>query len=370
LEATSNLLKDQRVQCRLDSHRIEYHRGIGLRCEMNGASSLRALGVSELEERIYRHMLRSAPSTARELSGAMQLPMRPLQLALVQLQDLGLVTKSPERVERYLVAAPDMALESLYLQRSAELRQARTVISVLEKESKSSRRQESQQHLVEVIKTPQAARQAFDQMQRAAQSEVVWFVRPPMLVSRLDQPMELEQALQRNAQARGVKYRSIVDEPFLELPGAAQRVKQDMEAGEDVRMVSSLPLKMALADRKVALIPLNPEETESQVLLVRSSALLDALYALFEVLWESATSLAASDSTRRRSRNAQLAAAVGADDFLNLMVAGLPDKSIATKLQISSRTLTRRLSDLMELLGAKSRFQAGWIAAQKLGRRR
>jgi sugar-specific transcriptional regulator TrmB/DNA-binding CsgD family transcriptional regulator len=336
---------------------------------MKKVRSLLALGVSDAEERVYRHLLRSTSNTTKELASTLGVPSRQLQQHLDRLEELGLVNRSPERIERYVVVAPEFALESLYLQRNAELQQARSVIADIEKEAKSGRRQAPQQ-LVELIKTQQAARQAFDQMQRSAEREVVWLVRPPMIVSRLDQPMEVEQALQRRALESGVRYRSIVDEAFLELPGAAQGIKGDMDAGEEVRVVSSLPLKMALADRKVALIPLNPGDADSQVLLVRSSALLDALYAMFELLWERATPLVANTGSSRTSRDPSAAALEEANDMLNLMAAGMNDKSIATKLRISTRTLNRRFGDLMDVLGTRSRFQTAWLAATKAARKK
>jgi len=103
------------------------------------------------------------------------------------------------------------------------------------------------------------------------------------------------------------------------------------------------------------------------VLLVRSSALLDALYALFESLWDRAVPVSL-DRDRALKTSADVAGlAEGAREILRLMAAGLNDKAIAHELGISMRTLNRRISELMTQLNARSRFQIGWIASRLLG---
>jgi len=48
------------------------------------------------------------------------------------------------------------------------------------------------------------------------------------------------------------------------------------------------------------------------------------------------------------------------------MGVGMNDKAIAHNLQISIRTLERRVADLMHSLDTRTRFQAGWAAALHL----
>ncbi|WP_316781966.1 response regulator transcription factor [Streptomyces sasae] len=51
--------------------------------------------------------------------------------------------------------------------------------------------------------------------------------------------------------------------------------------------------------------------------------------------------------------------------LLALMAAGLKDEAIARRLGWSPRTMRRRVSALLALLGATNRFQAGAIAARR-----
>ena len=327
----------------------------------------RALGVldiNEIEERVYRWLLRHSGATAQEIAQALPLPLRKVQQVLDAIEAKGLVTYSPQRPRRYVPASPTIAMEALVLHRLDELQRVRGVIKELH--DQAAQHGSKQELLVELITNRETERQAFEHMQDTAQHEVVILTRLPILISRLDVPPEQAQQVHRNAQARGVRYRSIVDSEFLATAGMSARVLGDIKAGEDVRVVSGLPFKMLLADRRVAFIPLNLEQPDSPSLLVRSTALVDALYALFECMWERAAPIALSRGGQLEIGETDSELQEQARALVSLLAAGLPDKVIAHELGISASTLNRRIVELMERLGADSRFQLGWLAARRL----
>ena len=47
------------------------------------------------------------------------------------------------------------------------------------------------------------------------------------------------------------------------------------------------------------------------------------------------------------------------EGLLTMLSAGMTDEAIARQLGVSARTVQRRISDLMETLGSRNRFQAG-----------
>jgi DNA-binding NarL/FixJ family response regulator len=49
---------------------------------------------------------------------------------------------------------------------------------------------------------------------------------------------------------------------------------------------------------------------------------------------------------------------------LALLARGLSDRAVAAELDISERTLRRRLAGAMDALGARTRFQAAALAAK------
>jgi DNA-binding NarL/FixJ family response regulator len=50
--------------------------------------------------------------------------------------------------------------------------------------------------------------------------------------------------------------------------------------------------------------------------------------------------------------------------ILGLLLAGLTDQSVAGQLDVSVRTVQRRVKHLMETAGVQTRMQLGWHAAR------
>ncbi|MBO0810414.1 MAG: response regulator transcription factor [Microlunatus sp.] len=81
--------------------------------------------------------------------------------------------------------------------------------------------------------------------------------------------------------------------------------------------------------------------------------------SLFEAAWRSATDLAICDARVAEIRQI-------APQVLDLLGQGVKDESAARALGLGVRTYRRRVADLMDALGAESRFQAG-VRARELG---
>ena len=183
-------------------------------------------------------------------------------------------------------------------------------------------------------------------------------IRPPFLVSA---PNKGEDS-RAEARHRGVRYRNIVHPDTIALPGWTEILRQDYEAGEEIRLLSDVPFKMIVADRELGLLPLKVGEPRGPMLLLRRSAVLDALCELFETLWMKAVPLHfASDNSFTIGTAAAFAPQL--ESMVPLLAAGVNDKVTAERLGISERTLMRRIDALYQTLNARSRFQAGWLAA-------
>ncbi len=331
------------------------------------ARPLDILGISEEEERAYSWLLEHSGATVLEIAQALATTVGKARRLLDSIEAKGLTTHAPERPRRYIPASPNIAVEALILQRQKDLQRARDTIQALQEQAAAARQTGGQEQMVELITSREAERQTFDQMQRTAQHEVITLTRLPVVLSRLDIPYEQDHRMQSEAQCRGVRCRSIVDSDFLALPHAVARVRNDMKAGEQVRVISHLPFKLVIVDRRIGIIPLVLKKSPNYiVLLVRASPLLDALYALFEMFWERAAPISFSrcDALEVGDSLSQLPEATG--DLISLMATGLNDKKIADELRISQRTLERRIAKLMQKLGTRTRFQTGWLAALRL----
>jgi len=126
-------------------------------------------------------------------------------------------------------------------------------------------------------------------------------------------------------------------------------------AGEQVRLsVQPLPT-LAVFGTEVAMVSASaPDEPGAGRILVRAPALVSMVTLLFEQYWERSVPLGVSDDASDDRRR-----------ILELLVAGTKDESIARQLGLSLRTVRRRVAELMDELGARTRFQAGVEAARR-----
>ncbi len=103
-------------------------------------------------------------------------------------------------------------------------------------------------------------------------------------------------------------------------------------------------------------------------MLLQRSGLLAGLEALFETVWRQAYPLDPSNVAHAADDVAELAAE-GPDaldsKILALLLSGMTDQAVASQLDLSLRTLQRRLRSLMDLAGVESRMQLGWHAARE-----
>ncbi|MFC6905688.1 TrmB family transcriptional regulator [Halalkalicoccus tibetensis] len=77
-------------------------------------ASLRDLGLSEYESRVYRSLLHTGPTTAKELSRASEVPMGRIYDVLNSIEGHNLVrSQTASRPKKYVAVEPETALERL-----------------------------------------------------------------------------------------------------------------------------------------------------------------------------------------------------------------------------------------------------------------
>jgi sugar-specific transcriptional regulator TrmB len=303
-------------------------------------------------------------STASDISIHLALSLRSSQRALNTLERKGLVTHSPEQTKLYSAVPPDIAAEVLIARRQSQLHRARADMVKLRDFIENERKgRQAEERVVEIL-PPQTTIQMFSQFIRSVQTEILCLERLPMLVSDIDKPDDayLERV------ARGVHCRSITDSQLFNLPGTLNRLRIAAAAGEQFRVFPALPFKLVVFDRRIAIIPLHLASPDGPYLLVRSSSLLDALCETFEMYWRAATPFIAGHVAIGPA-DAPDSDPLHADALLTLLASGMNDKSIEHELNVSTRTLARRIFELTMRLGASTRFQAGWLAAQAMRER-
>jgi sugar-specific transcriptional regulator TrmB len=316
---------------------------------------LEVLGIEEGEERVYRTLLTRHMITATEAAKLLSLSVRKTQFLLDSIERKGLATHSPERPRRYMAAPPELAVEALAMRRRAEIERACSSIAELKQEAALGADNREREQTVELITSRDALIQILIQMRQTMRNEGMVFQTAPILYSP---------AVGGDSSiSAGAKIRTISDQGYVALPGALASLRSSMDAGEEARIFPVLPVKMFIADRRIGLIPLNPRYRGGATLLVRSSALLDALCALFDLIWERSTPIEFSAGGKMQTGALGSRVPDIAEELIPLLAAGLNDKAVAHEADISAPTLTRRINMLMKLFKARTRFQLGWSAA-------
>lgn len=314
---------------------------------------LEALGIDEQEEHAYRVVLSHRLATAEDVAQLLSLSLRKTQRLLDSIEFKGLVSHSPSRPRRYVAAPPEFAVEALIAQRQAVLESSRSAIAELKEQARNSSDSSGGEQAVELVTGRAAVGLLLVQLFRTMRHEMVGFQRAPMLYVE-GFPAEISSK---------ITVKSVSDSSYLALPGALDSLRLAMEQGEDARVYPNLPVKMIVIDRRIGLIPLDTKFQGGTVLVIRSPSLIDAFYALFELIWERATPIAFTNSGKLQQLKAAPVLSEGLDQLISLLAAGLNDKAIAHQTGMSATTLNRRIADLMKHFNTRSRFQLGWRAA-------
>ncbi|QUQ70456.1 helix-turn-helix transcriptional regulator [Kutzneria sp. CA-103260] len=156
----------------------------------------------------------------------------------------------------------------------------------------------------------------------------------------------------------GVRVRKVYNARILDDRETAARLSVLAGVGLGVRLCHTpLSHETIVVDRRIAITAGPPVDGVRSYTVVQAPDVVAGLAMLFEVSWDAATDLAEFEGPALDERSREVAAMLG---------SGLTDEASARKLGLSLRTYRRRVAELMELLEADSRFQAG-LRARDLG---
>lgn len=316
---------------------------------------LEPVGLTPDEEVVYRTLLIGPRSSVTDLASEAQLPRNRCRRSLETLLQKGLASRLPGKAGAFVAVPPNIALHALVDRRRQELDELTRAISDLQSEFAAAAGPKGGPELVEVVRGKEAFIQRYLQLRRAASVEWLALDKPPYITPQEDCVDSFVDQVERN-----VRTRVIYAQEVLTRPGRFDDIQQAVAIGREARVLPDVPLKIAVADNRFGLIPLEVAAGEEAAVLVHASPLLEALVGFFELLWSRAMPLhAPSESTANGDR--------GTDEgqLLSLVASGLTDETIAVQLGVATRTVRRRISRLMDDVGANSRFQLGYQAAKR-----
>lgn len=322
------------------------------------------LGVPEAEEQLYRLLLAHGPASQAELTRLSGKGSNVVRESVSAMEAKGLVSRTAHRKPLLVAASPDSALQSLIAQRARDLDRARAEAADLARDFQSLRDRAEPGEIVQLITGPDALVEWATNIQRGAESEVLLFDRPPYVAGGEQNHLEIELLKQ------GIRYRVIYDRTALEWPGQVEQLREITERGEEARLIDELPTGMAIADRTLAMLPLQTPggRSEPERILIHPSPLLDCLIQLFESYWQRATPVRFAGAELDQTPGLSTALSKDERKLLLMVAADMKDEAIGRQLGIARRSVQRRIRRLMEKAGASTRLQLvlhaareGWI---------
>lgn len=306
-------------------------------------------GLEPEAERLYRVMLSRTDASVSQLAAEAGQAHAHVREVLMGLVEDGFVTMVAD--SRFRAVGPDTVLGARIASQLGEvLGEYEALRELLEIHRTGPGSGRGEQGSWEVVTGPVAIRSRLRQLKAVAERSLSTFVRPPMVL-----PVP-EEALHQELQARGVRHRILFDRAVLDIDPYADYLRHALASGDEVRFAKRLPLKLLVVDDRTTVL----EESgggRPKAIITSSRSIVELARELFDQLWSTGIPATSAGSSAER---------LDEDDavLLGLLIAGLTDQSIASKLGIGLRTVQRRVRELMDLADVDTRIQLGWYAAK------
>ncbi|MEV5447400.1 LuxR C-terminal-related transcriptional regulator, partial [Streptomyces sp. NPDC052644] len=311
---------------------------------------------------VYVAMLHHPGHGVAELATHLGLDEPAIRAALDTLARLSLLHPSGGEPQPLRPISPEIGLTALLAERQAELtrrqleiEESRAAVALLLADQ-AGRCQSAAEPSMERLVGVDAVRGRLVELARSCRSELCAFMPGG---AQTPASLAASRPLDEASIRRGVRLRTVYLDSIRNDPATLAYAGWLCQGSSEVRTGPALPLRMLVVDRERALLPIDSESSGLGAVLLSGSGVVAGLLALFESVWSAAAPLGAPRPRDDRGLSRQ------EEQVLTLLVEGHIDEVIARRLGVSVRTGRRLTADLMQRLGARSRFQAGALAVAR-----
>ena len=323
------------------------------------------LDLDEADIIIYSQVAQQFECTIDHLVKVTRIPENEVRRSVARLVDTGLACS--EQVGRYRATldGPKTLVERLRTEVDIEYGRQRSKLTNLQSELTGLLKRYSTLSSIHAgpsidrISNPETSNIWIAELMCGTRHEILRVRRP-----RSPQQARQDEAAEEKALDRGIAVRAIYPTIMTTDVRFRGQLIHQLHAGAQLRAVPDPPVDMLVLDRQVGV--LSEEENDGGPggkLILRGRSVVGALHALFESCW---------------SQSSNIGSYIGADpdresvcplepaDFamISLLSGGAKDEVVAREMGVSVRTVRRRISEILHVLNASSRFQMGVLAVR------
>ncbi|WP_051900973.1 helix-turn-helix transcriptional regulator [Streptomyces aureus] len=313
--------------------------------------------LSEDAVRVFRWVSAQGSCDVVTLAAALGVPEEVASSAVATLTELLLLRRLPGDPDRFVAEAPDAALAALVAPREAGLRRQlaeldrlRAELSLLTPFYADGRRQwQGRAPLMEITELKTVVGMITEATMRCRKE--VRTCHPGGGRS----PALLEQAFvqDRDMLRRGIRMRTLYQHTARYHLPTQEYARRMTDEGAEIRTLSELFGRMVAFDGETVFIP--HQDDLDAAIVIQDPSTVSYLCATFDHAWSLAepyhpawTESSARDEVKQA--------------IVRLLAEGMKDEMVARRLGMSLRTCRKHIAEIMEQLGAASRFQAGYLA--------
>jgi sugar-specific transcriptional regulator TrmB len=323
--------------------------------------TLRDLGFSELQEAVYRALLIDPGRDVTALATLVKADEQELRAALAELVELRAVRPDADAPAGVTAGDPRTAIGELIERLEDEaLRKHRRIGDTRAELSELSelrgRHRAGGANGIEPVERLEDVRERLAELAFFTRDSV-YSIQPAG--SHSAESLANATRLDQRSLRRGVDMRIIYDAAAMGDERNRARLRERVAAGAGIRLREGPLQRLIIMDERVAVVPLDPADSQRGAVIVHQPGLVQGLLELFRRSWESAEDIKSAEDVEPDLVD---------DDrtVLGLLASGVTDEMAARQIGVSVRHLRRRIARLMDQLAAGSRFQAG-VAATRRG---
>lgn len=258
----------------------------------NLITALTEFGLTSYEAATYLALLGRSSYTSKELAAQANIPRQRIYDVLKSLEDKGLCLSKDTSPRSFSGIEPRQALELLSRRRAEEfererqrmIKQASSLVEELSPLYQVGRDQNAPLEYVDVLGAPaRIAIKALD-LARSARFHVNSCIKRPFILTQ-----EQNWKFMREPLTRGVRYRAVYETSALDDEELRVWMTTFRSLGQEIRLISKLPIKMQAFDDNVVLVSFQDPvggPPSFTAIAIRHRGMVTMMNLAFEQLWE------------------------------------------------------------------------------------